>query len=150
MVADKKTQAEKLMNELLDVAERLLREHGEFHPFGGYLLDDGSVTQVGLKMPTKADASGKERALQVEEALRSIGSSLAPTAIGIVSNVSVCSAGTEAYDAIEIDIEHRGGYSAEVFFGYQFQGGSEVNLKFTTTTAQAGQAGRFFSDDANP
>jgi hypothetical protein len=144
MIADQKSLTEKLMNQLLEVAEKLLIEHGEFHPFAGYLLDDGSVTQVGLNMHGEFDVSGKERARQVEKALRSVANSLAPAAVGIVTNVSVPSADGATYDAIEIDLEHRGGYCAEVFFGYEIHGEANRALNFTATTAQAGQAGRFF------
>jgi hypothetical protein len=35
------------MKEVLAFAERMLREHGEFHPFGGTIERDGGVALVG-------------------------------------------------------------------------------------------------------
>jgi len=35
------------MNELLPFAERMLAQFGEFHPFGGKMLSDGSIVHVG-------------------------------------------------------------------------------------------------------
>jgi hypothetical protein len=144
MSTDQKSQTEHLMNELLEVAERLLLEHGEFHPFAGYLLTDGTVTQVGLDMHEELRRSDKERVRQLERALRSVANTMSPTAIGLVTNVSVPSADGVIYDAIEIDLEHRAGYCAEVFFGYELHVAPDRALSFTATTAQAGPAGRFF------
>jgi hypothetical protein len=144
MKTDPKAQAEQLMNDLLCVAEKLLQEHGEFHPFGGYLLDDGTITQLGLSMPHGASVAGVERARQVETALRSVAVSVKPLVVGIVKNVLIPSPLGEEYDAVEIDLEHRQGYSAEVFFGYRLPSSDLPTLEFTTTTAQAGPVGRFF------
>jgi hypothetical protein len=36
-----------LMNMLLPFAEKMLREHGEFYPYGGAMLPDGSMTMLG-------------------------------------------------------------------------------------------------------
>jgi hypothetical protein len=44
-----KKQVEYLMNELLGFAERMLDEHGAFHPFGGYLKPSGAIIHVGVQ-----------------------------------------------------------------------------------------------------
>jgi len=36
-----KAECEVLMKEVLAFAERMLRDHGEFHPFGGIIQRDG-------------------------------------------------------------------------------------------------------------
>jgi hypothetical protein len=35
------------MNEVLPVAETMLRRHGEFYPFGGYMEADGKIVHLG-------------------------------------------------------------------------------------------------------
>jgi len=38
-----------LLNNLLPFAERMLREHGEFYPFGGSITPDGRHISIGAK-----------------------------------------------------------------------------------------------------
>src|SRR5437588_831558 len=46
-MATPKEDCEKLMNSLLPFAEKMLREHGEFHPFGGAMKPDGDIVHHG-------------------------------------------------------------------------------------------------------
>ena len=46
MVRSPKDDATELLNALLPLAEKLLKEHGEFFPYGGAMLPDGSITMV--------------------------------------------------------------------------------------------------------
>src|SRR5437899_25574 len=41
-----KKDCEKLMNSVLPLAERMLRDYGEFHPYGGYMKPNGEVVHV--------------------------------------------------------------------------------------------------------
>lgn len=43
-----KRDAEMLMRELLSFAKQMLDEHGEFHPFGGYMKPSGEIVHVGV------------------------------------------------------------------------------------------------------
>jgi hypothetical protein len=42
-MATPKDDVEKLMNALLPFAEKMLREHGEFYPYGGAMSADGKI-----------------------------------------------------------------------------------------------------------
>jgi hypothetical protein len=133
------------MNDLLAFAERMLSDHGEFHPFGGYMLDDGSITQIGVDMGDDSNHSGEQRAVAIESTLRSICSSLHPLVVGLVANVALRAESGISQDAVQVALEHRDGYSAEVFFAYELQRiASRKKLSFTATTAQRGQPKRFF------
>jgi hypothetical protein len=56
-----KAECEVLMKEVLLFAEHMLREHGEFHPFGGTILHDGRIALAGgqtkEEMPRAVDLS---------------------------------------------------------------------------------------------
>jgi hypothetical protein len=38
-----KKECEKLLNALLPLAERMLKEYGEFYPYGGYMKPSGEI-----------------------------------------------------------------------------------------------------------
>jgi hypothetical protein len=42
-----KQEVEKLMNELVPFAKRMLSGCGEFYPFGDYVKRDGGIVHVG-------------------------------------------------------------------------------------------------------
>ena len=54
-----KQDSETLTNAILPLAERMLTEHGEFYPFGGYMKPDGAIVHVGAPIPTRIDRSPK-------------------------------------------------------------------------------------------
>ncbi len=41
-----KQEAEALMNEMMPVVQRMLREYGEFFPYGGYMKPSGVQVSV--------------------------------------------------------------------------------------------------------
>lgn len=135
--------AEKLMNELLLFARRMLSQFGEFHPFGGYMLDDESVVYVGLESDAQGLGSGRLRATQLEERLREISLTMRPLVVGLVTNVSLRTPVSGVRDAVEFALEHRAGYCAEVFFPYRTLRDAK-QIDFLDATAQAGKRGRFF------
>lgn len=129
----KKMQAESLMNELVEFAEKMLGEYGEFHPFGGFMSDDEEITQVGLS-PEINWESGAMRADALSEAIKDIASERQPIVLGIVTNVSLPThAGVR--DAIRVFLEHRDGYCADVIFLYKITNGEVV---IDDVTAQQG------------
>lgn len=135
--------AEKLMNELLPFARKMLRQFGEFHPFGGYMLDDESVVHVGLESSAQGAGSGRVRAIQLEDRLREISLAMRPLVVGLVKHVSLGIPVNGVRDAVEFELEHRAGYCVEVFFPYRaVDSGQEV--EFLDATAQVGKRGRFF------
>ncbi len=46
-----KQESEKLMNAVLPLAEKMLRQYGEFYPYGGYMRQDGTIVDVGADDP---------------------------------------------------------------------------------------------------
>ena len=134
--------AEKPMNELLPFARKMLSQFGEFHPFGGYMLDDESVVHVGLESGAEGAGSGRVRATQLEERLREISLVMRPLVVGLVKNVSLGAPVNGVRDAVEFALEHRAGYCAEVFFPYRALDSGQ-GVEFLDATAQAGKRGRF-------
>lgn len=128
-----KEQAEILMGELLDFAEKMLSSVGEFHPFGGYLNMDEEVVQVGLS-PSVSWGSDRERSEAMSEALRSISIEKNALVAGLVTNVSMPSR-TGVDDAIRVFLEHKSGYCADVFFRYRF---AEGRVDIEDVSAQQG------------
>jgi len=101
------------------VAERMLKECGEFFPYGGFMAPDGTITHVS---PT----TGEERPrgedlvniMTRDFRERSAGGHLRVAAM--VSNVTVRHPGRrEKVDAVEVRIDHVSGYRVHVFFPYQ-------------------------------
>jgi hypothetical protein len=46
-----KQESEKLMNAMLPLVEKMLRQYGEFYPYGGYMKPDGTIVDVGADDP---------------------------------------------------------------------------------------------------
>lgn len=44
-----KRHCEKLMNALLPLAEKMLKQYKEFYPYGGYMKPNGEIVQVGAE-----------------------------------------------------------------------------------------------------
>lgn len=120
------------MGELVEFAEKMLRSHGEFHPFGGYLSATEEVVHVGLS-PEVNWTSDRHRAEALSESLRALVQQKRPIVLGVVTNVSLPNEGGSS-DAIRVFLEHRSGYCADVFFHYRLAGG----VTMADVTAQQG------------
>src|SRR5258707_213831 len=48
---DAKHESEALINELLPLARKMLREYGEFYPYAGYIRPDGKIVELGADDP---------------------------------------------------------------------------------------------------
>lgn len=123
------------MRELLSFAQKMLNEHGEFHPFGGYLDASGAMVHVGVQSSHGRLDSRQKVALLVNsfEKLAAAGKAIA---IGIASDVKLSREDGSNGDAIKFFLEHRDGYCAEVFFRYDT--GTD-GVEITDTTAQQGR-----------
>ncbi|WFB37506.1 hypothetical protein P3T73_07005 [Kiritimatiellota bacterium B12222] len=118
-----KEECENLMNEILPFAEKMLREHGEFLPFGGKMITSGEVVHVGAsdgrEQPPSIDLIKLLRQGFANEAKES---KLKATAI--VYDVRITPPGmNKKMDAIQIDLNHRDGYSVSVIFPYILKDG---------------------------
>jgi hypothetical protein len=141
-VANAKAETEELMNELIAFAKRMLSDHGEFHPFGAKMTEEGAIVHLGALQhdacPKAADLiSALERGLR--EAARVGGI----RAAGVAMNVTVTPPGVErATDAIDVRLDHQDNYAVEVFIPYVCREGA---VHLGTPFSQAGSRFAFGS-----
>jgi hypothetical protein len=116
-----KKQSEQLMNAVLPFAEQMLRNHGEFFPFGGTMSKGGVIENHGAWTGSEHPPS-----LEVIEALHNAYVSGAKKgayiATALVYDVRVIPPGqNEKTDAIAVDISHRDGISQTVIYPYRLK-----------------------------
>jgi hypothetical protein len=119
-----KEQVEQLMNEGLPFATRMLAEHGEFHPFGVALTAEGVIQHLGA---TDGREHPPAQALLdlLLGAMRAGAKEGKYTAIAVFFDVRVQRPGAHSKsDAVQVGLEHRDGYCADVFFPYSLKAGS--------------------------
>jgi hypothetical protein len=115
-----KQESERLMNEMLPVAESMLRQYGEFYPYGGYMKPDRTIVHVGAADPETDRPKSKDSIYVLRSSFREMAHTNQCRAAAIVFDVTVkLPRSNEKSDAIQVCVEHRDGYSAEVFFPYQ-------------------------------
>lgn len=113
-----KEDSEVLLTEVKSFAEKMLREQGEFHPFGGMMRRDGQVIQVGADSGKEFPPAGDLIAL-LADAFHQQSAQHSIRAAAIVANVSVTPPHSpDPVDAIRISIDHESDYSVHVFFPY--------------------------------
>jgi len=114
-----KEQLEVLMNEGIPLAEKMLREQGEFFPFGMVQKADGSVQQIGAS-DGREHPPPKDVAELLGRAFRRGAESGDYAATAIFMDVRTTPPGGSAkVDAVQVGLEHRSGYCVDVFFPYQ-------------------------------
>ena len=135
-----KQESEALLSALLPFAEKMLREHGEFYPYGGYMKPDGTIVEVGVAEPAADTERPKPKDLiyVLRNSLQELARSNECQAVAMVSHVAVMvpNSGSKS-DAIQICIEHVDHYSAEIFFPYQR---TEADVVYGETFAQPGKS----------
>lgn len=113
-----KATAEELMNSLIPFAVRILREYGEFLPFGGAMTSGGDIVHYGAKGATDRPRSSELISL-LEEGFRAKIAENSVIAVALVLDVLIKPPGKSSkMDAIQIDIEHRDGYAVRVYRPY--------------------------------
>jgi hypothetical protein len=124
-----KVECEVLIKEVLAFAERMLRDHGEFHPFGGTIERDGAIALVGgrtdERFPRAADV------IQVlTDGFRREAATGDIRAAALVVNVSTQPPNqSNRMDAIRIAFDHRDNYAVCVFFPYHFIAEDGIKLE---------------------
>jgi hypothetical protein len=127
-----KADCEELMNALMPVAEKMLRKHGEFYPYGGAMLTDGEIVHVagydGREHPPSADLISLIKWAFVEGA-----KDLRYKATALVYDVRITLDDGHKSDAINVSLDHRDDYSVVVLFPYVLKkrgliGGRDVVL----------------------
>lgn len=132
-----KKDCEKLMNSVLPLAERMLKEYGEFYPYGGYMKPNGEIVDVGAKEEDTDFPRSKDLLYVLRDSFSQLAETGKCKATAIVFDVRVNlpDEGRKG-DAIQVCLEHVDGYSAEVFFPYEVENGQ---LKCGKTFAQQGE-----------
>jgi hypothetical protein len=128
---------------MLPFAEKMLRQYGEFYPFGSYMKPDGTIVDVSAADPD----TGRPRSKDLIYVLRSSFQELARTnqckAVAIAFDVMITlPKSNRVSDAIQVSVEHAEGYSVEVLFPYQIYANEVV---YGETFAQQGKY-EFFVD----
>lgn|SRR5690606_25983682 len=136
-----KKQVEGLMSELLSFAEKMLNEHGEFHPFGGYLDHMGAVVHVGVQSSSE-HTHAQQKIDVLIKSFKKIRMQQKAVAFGIAADVNLPRSDGSKGDAIKFFLEHQDGYCAEVFFRYEL---GEDGVEITDTIAQQGEPLFFLS-----
>jgi hypothetical protein len=134
---DAKRESERLMNALLPFAEKMLRQYGEFYPYGGYVKPDGSIVDVGASDEETDHPKSRDLIYVLRSSLREIAVSGECRATAVLFDVKVTlPQSDEKSDAIQLCIDHAEGYSVEVFVPYRIIGKDVV---FGDIFAQAGK-----------
>lgn len=129
------------MREVLPFAKRMLLEHGEFFPFGGILKTDGSITHVGASEAGNDKPQSQVLINLLKSQFKTLAAKGEVIACEIVFDVLIKPPnGSEKVDAIQINLDHKSGYTAEVMFPYKF---AETGQSYSTPFAQKG-AGDLF------
>jgi hypothetical protein len=125
------------MNAVLPTAETMLRQYGEFYPFGGYLKSDGNVVHVAAADAGTDHPKSKDSIFVLRDAFQDLARGNQCYATALVFDVFVALPGSNRKsDAIQVCLDHREGYSAEVFLPYEVISGGVV---FGETFAQHGK-----------
>jgi hypothetical protein len=115
-----KHESERLMNAVLPLAEKMLRQYGEFYPYGGYMKLDGTIVDVGADDPDTDRPKSRDLIYVLRSSLKEMADANKCKAVAMVFNVAVnLPESNQKSDAIQVCIEHIDGYSAEVFFPYR-------------------------------
>jgi hypothetical protein len=118
-----KDEATDLMNMLVPFAEQMVREHGEFYPYGGVMMPDGSMQHFGATDGTEHPKSSDLIDLLLTQ-FREGGRQGRYKATGIVYDVLTVPPGaTEKTDAIAVRLDHEAGYSVVVMIPYRVDEG---------------------------
>lgn len=105
-----KTDCEALMNALLPLAEQMLKELGDFYPFGATLSTDGvvSLTPMNLQGSYRDTKDIMNDLIKTHSALAKEGYIKAS---GIAWNGKTQNADGKDSDAIILSLEHKDGYA---------------------------------------
>ncbi len=97
----------------------MLRQHGEFYPYGGYMKLDGTIADVGADDPDTDHPKSRDLIYVLRDSFREMASTNRCKAVAVVFDVAVnLPSSNRRSDAIQVCLDHVDGYSAEVFFPY--------------------------------
>ncbi|GAB3092413.1 hypothetical protein [Lysobacter terrae] len=111
---------EALLNDLVPFAEKMLREHREFLPFGGQITTDGKIVWEGAY-------DGEDQPLSqdlidiLNDTHRRLASERDVRACAVVYDIRTIPPGySKKQDAICVSLDHVEGYSGHIVYPYKF------------------------------
>ena len=136
-----KQESERLMNSLLPLAETMLRQYGEFYPYGGYMKPDGTIVDVGAEDRDAEHPKSKDLIYVLQRSFQEMARAAKCKAVAIFFDVVVNSpnSGIKS-NAIQVCLDHEDGYSAEVFFPYRL---ANNEILYDEAFAQQGEEAIF-------
>jgi hypothetical protein len=132
-----KQESETLMNAIFPLAERMLKQYGEFYPFGGYMKPDGTVVEAGATDSDTDRPKSKDLIYVLRVSFQELARTQQCKAVAVVFDTFVTLPNsTRKSNAIQVSVEHADGYSVEVFFPYQI---IDDQIVYGETLAQPGE-----------
>ena len=114
------SEAQMLMNFLMDEAQGRLRTRGGFQPFGASIAEDGTPSFLAAEEPAEIPARAIAERLTAQ--MRGMSETGAMRAAGLAADVRFGKQDTgELTDAVRLHIEHRDGYCADIFVPYKIR-----------------------------
>jgi hypothetical protein len=139
---DPKGQVEELMNDGMTLAEKMLRERKELVPFGVVRKYDGSLLTVGA-WDGRGQPVSKDLIEQLNKGFRKGAESGEYDATAVFSEVlTTPSDGKTKTDAVQIGLEHRGGYCVDVVIPYTRSPEGKIQFGELSTSKREGSAFR--------
>lgn len=135
MTTTPKEEAQQLVDAVLPFAEQALSKYGEFYPFGAELSSAGKVAAaMGYNDQEHPSSAEVIAMLHAGFAAKAKAGQVRATALAYDARVQSPGAASKS-DAVAIELEHRDGYNATVYFPYTMKGGV---VSFATPFAAAG------------
>jgi hypothetical protein len=123
VVKSPKAESEALMNAALPFAERMLKDHGEFLPYGQAMDKAGKFISIGTS-DGKEKPPSKDLIQILKNGFREGANAGKYKATALVYDVRVSLPGTGTKsDAIAVSLNHQDSYATIVFFAYRIERG---------------------------
>lgn len=117
-----KEECEAFLEPALAFAEQMLKQHGEFFPFGLTLSEAGEIA-FAATASNQEQPTSHEIIEELETVFRSGASARELKATALVVDVRVVPpTQAETTDAVSIRLDHRDNYSVVVYFPYRIRG----------------------------
>ena len=124
--AEQKADSEKLLVAARVVADRMLHEFGEFLPYGHIMRPDGEIVSVSATTGEEEPAS-KDLISILRDGYRKEAEAGKLLVAAVIYDARVTTpSGPPKKDAVAFQIDHRDGYSVEVFFPYSLDSAKVV------------------------
>ncbi len=137
-----KLECEKLMQELLPLAKRLLAEHGAFYPYAGWMREDGAIAPVASGAGEAERPKASEVITVLREHLTTLAEEGVCRAFALITDVRITLPDTgELTDAIQINLDHEDNYSVEVYVCYQID--AQRSVRYGRVMARPGEGTLF-------